>query len=143
MEHVLSQGHPQPAPPLLQGTGHGWSPEQLCLSEGTVPERGIELGRGSPEQLLLCAALCAEGCAWRGRRDGRSSSLGFTPPGQLHMAHAHLLPAETSFPFPPLPSLPEGAVHWSCQHPEDDLVSPFRQGPKFPDVVPAGRQHDP
>lgn len=116
------------------------APEQLHLSgRGQCLERGIEVGRDSPDLLPLCAALCVEGGGVAGGAVIWDSPLF----GQLHMAPAHLLPAETSFPFPPLPSLHEGTVHWSCQHPEDDLVSSFRQGPKFPDVVPTGRQHDP
>lgn len=51
------------------------------------------VGRHSPDQLPLCAALSVEGCTQRGRREGRKGScLGFTP-----------LWAATHGPCPPTP----------------------------------------
>lgn len=120
--------------------------EQLRLSgKWQCLERGIMIGRDPPDQLPLVVlpsllrAVPGEGGGMAGGAVFWDSPLF----GQLRMARAHLLTAETLPPFPPLPSLHEGTVHWSSQHPGVDLVSPLRQGPKFLDVVPTERQHDP
>lgn len=95
MDHVSSPGHRSTSQPVTcMGQDVAGAPEQPHLSgKGQCLERGIEVGRDSPDQLLLCAALSVECHTWRGRRDGRRGScLGFAP-----------LWAATHGPCPPTP----------------------------------------
>lgn len=99
MDLVSSQGHCSTSRPVTcMGQDIAGAPEQLRLrGKGQCVERGIEVGRDSPDQLpfvlpSVLRAVPGEVGGMAGRAVVWDSPLF----GQLHMAHAHLLPTETS-----------------------------------------------
>lgn len=91
----------------LHGANTAGALEQLCLGgKGQCLERGIEIGRDFPDQLpfVLPSVLRAVPREGGGMAGG---AVVWEPPlfRQLHMAHAHLLNAETFVPLS-TPSFP-------------------------------------